>query len=106
LPLCRGAWLTVPLSFYEALRHELRQADATRRSTLLAVLGQHRACLLVGESGSGKSALARGIGRARYRRVIWFAENTLDYYTVAQFERGMGISHPLVEALTALAGST
>jgi hypothetical protein len=72
------------------------------RARVQDYLDQHRACLLVGESGCGKSALAKEIGRARYRRVVWIAENTLDYDTAAEFERGIVISHPLVEILTVL----
>jgi len=72
------------------------------RSTIQNCLDQERACLLVGESGCGKSALAKEIGQAHYPRVVWIAENTLDYDTAAQFENGMGLSHSLVEVLTAL----
>ena len=72
------------------------------RARVQDCLDRHRACLLVGESGCGKSALAKEIGQARYRRVIWFAENTLDYDTAAGFERSVDISHHLVELLTAL----
>ena len=62
-------------------------------------LDLHRSCLLIGESGCGKSALAKEIGTAHYRRVIWINDNTLDYDTAPQFERGMGIAHPLHEVL-------
>jgi hypothetical protein len=72
------------------------------RATVENCLDRHRACLLVGESGCGKSALAKEIGRARYPRVVWIAENTLDYDTAAEFERGINIGHPLVEVLTPL----
>jgi hypothetical protein len=76
-----------------------RVADRVRVQTCL---DRHRACLLVGESGCGKSALAKEIGQARYPRVIWIAENTLDYDTAAEFERAVNIGHPLVEVLIAL----
>jgi hypothetical protein len=72
------------------------------RSTVQTCLDRDRACLLVGESGCGKSALAKEIGHARYRHVIWIAESTLDHDTAAEFERVIHIRHPLVEILTAL----
>jgi hypothetical protein len=75
---------------------------AAARATIQTSLEQKRACFLVGESGCGKSALAKDIGQARYTRVVWIAEGTLDYATAAQFESGAGISYPLVEILTAL----
>jgi hypothetical protein len=77
-------------------------ARVAERATIQNCLDQHRACLLVGESGCGKSALAKEIGQARYRRVVWIAENTLDYDTADQFERGVKIRYPLVEVLTAV----
>jgi hypothetical protein len=72
------------------------------RARVQDCLDRHRACLLVGESGCGKSALAKEIGQARYPRVVWVAENTPDYDTAAEFERGIDISHPFFEVLTAL----
>ena len=77
-------------------------ARAGEQATIGTRLDQTRACFLVGESGCGKSALAKAIGQTRYKRVIWMAETTLDHATPAQFESGVGISHPLVEILTAL----
>jgi hypothetical protein len=77
-------------------------ARVAERATIQNCLDQQRACLLVGESGCGKSALAKEFGQARYKRVVWIAENTLDYDTAAQFERAINISHPFVEVLTAL----
>jgi integrase len=61
---------------------------AAARATIQTSLEQKRACFLVGESGCGKSALAKDIGQARYTRVVWIAEGTLDYATAAQFESG------------------
>jgi hypothetical protein len=75
------------------------------RTTVQTCLERDRACLLVGESGSGKSALAKEIVQTEYPRAIWFAENALDYDTAAAFERGIGISHPLVEVLAAIPGT-
>jgi hypothetical protein len=46
--------------------------------------------------------LAKDIAEARYGRAIWIAENTLDYETAAEFERAVGIRHPVAETLTAL----
>jgi hypothetical protein len=75
------------------------------RAKIEACLERDHACLLVGESGCGKSALAREIAQSRYGRVVWIAENTLGYETAAEFERALGISHPLAEALTVLPDS-
>ena len=75
---------------------------ATAHATIQTSLEQKRACFLVGELGCGKSALAKDIGQAPYKRVVWIAEGTLDYATAAQFESGAGISHPLTEILAAL----
>lgn len=72
------------------------------RAKVQAHLDDHRACLLVGESGCGKSALAKEIAQSRYRRVVWITENTLDYETAGEFERAIGISHPVAKVLTAL----
>ena len=77
-------------------------ARAAEHATIQTRLEQNRACFLIGESGCGKSALAKDIAQARYKRVVWIAESTLDYANPAQFERGVGISHPLVEILAAL----
>jgi hypothetical protein len=75
---------------------------AEAHATIQTRLEQKRACFLVGESGCGKSALAKDIGQTHYKRVVWIGESTFDYATPAQFESGAGISHPLVEILTAL----
>jgi hypothetical protein len=79
-------------------------ARVDERASIQNRLDQQRACLLVGESGCGKSALAKEIGQTRYRRVVWIAENTLGYDTAAEFERGINISHPFIEILSALPG--
>ena len=76
-----------------------RTAD---RAKVQGRLEAGRACLLVGELGCGKSALAREIAETRYGRAIWIAENTLDYETATEFERAVGIRHPVTEILTAL----
>jgi hypothetical protein len=49
-------------AFYEALRHELRQADATKRSTLLAVTRQcHRGAVANISPGQALHELKRAI---------------------------------------------
>jgi hypothetical protein len=73
------------------------------RAKVQAHLDEHRACLPVGESGCGKSALPKEIAQSCYRHVVWIAENTLDHETASEFERAIGISHPVAEVLTALA---
>jgi hypothetical protein len=72
------------------------------RARVQDCLDQNRACLLVGESGCGKSALAKEIAQSRYGRIVWIAENTLDHETAAEFERAIGIRHPVVQILAAL----
>jgi hypothetical protein len=80
-------------------------ARESERATIEACLDRDRAGLLVGESGSGKSALAKEIIAARYGRGVWFADTTLDYETEAEFERHIGITHPLVDVLAAAPGT-
>lgn len=71
------------------------------RATIQDNLDKYKACFLIGESGSGKSALAKVIAQANYHQVIWFTANMLAYDTLVQFERQMGLRHPLVEILSA-----
>ena len=78
----------------------LRRTDD--RARVQDCLDRNRACLLVGELGCGKSALAKEIAQTRYGRAVWLAENTLDYDTAAEFERVVGIRHPVAEILTRL----
>jgi hypothetical protein len=80
-------------------------ARESERATVKACLDRDRACLLVGESGSGKSALAKEIMADYYRRGVWFADTTLDCDTEAEFERQIGLTHPLVEVLAAVPGT-
>ena len=56
-------------------------------------------CILVGESGSGKSALAKEIALADYPRSIWLTAGILDQESPLDFERALGLRHPLVDIL-------
>jgi hypothetical protein len=56
-------------------------------------------CVLVGESGSGKSALAKEIALADYPRTIWLSANILDHESPVDFERAVGLRHPVVDVL-------
>ena len=69
-----------------------RDADRTAVQTHL---DEHGACFLVGDLGSGKSALAKAIGLANYRRVLWLGPDALDWDTMPQFERAANIRHSL-----------
>jgi hypothetical protein len=71
------------------------------RATIQDNLDKDNICFLVGESGSGKSALGKAIALANYKQVIWFTPNVLADDTLVQFERQMGLRHPLVEILSA-----
>jgi hypothetical protein len=77
-------------------------ARTDERAKVQTRLEERRACFVVGESGCGKSALAKMIGQASYRRCVWIAESTVDHDSAAQFERGIGIGHPLSEVLANL----
>ena len=56
-------------------------------------------CVLVGESGSGKSALAKEIALADYPRTIWLSAHSLDHDSPLDFERAVGLRHPLGDLL-------
>lgn len=77
-------------------------ARTDERARVQDCLERTRACLLIGESGCGKSALAKDIAQSRYGRAVWIAENTLDHDTAADFERAIGIRHPVPEILASL----
>ena len=53
----------------------------------------------MGESGSGKSALAKEIAYADYPRTIWLSANILDHEAPVDFERAVGLRHPVVDVL-------
>ena len=60
-------------------------------------------------SGIWVAASRRWRRKSRNRatqRVVWIAENTLDHETAAEFERAIGVSHPVAEVLTALPESS
>ncbi|MHB1530427.1 MAG: hypothetical protein ACYCXT_13605 [Acidiferrobacteraceae bacterium] len=59
----------------------------------------NRVCMLVGESGSGKSALAKRLSAERYSRAVWFFSDDLDYRAASDFERAIGLQHPLMAVL-------
>ena len=108
-PDYRRDWEVLQRSSYDLMadvRTQIGGLPALQRvgahTAIQTSLEQKRACFMVGESGCGKSALAKEIGLSRYGRVVWFAESTLDYPTMVQFERDAGLNHPIVEILAAL----
>jgi hypothetical protein len=76
--------------------HIERNDQLTR---VAAHLAGNRACLLIGESGSGKSALAKRLSAERYARAVWFSGDDLDHKAPRDFERTLGLQHPLVQVL-------
>lgn len=69
------------------------------RALIKARLTSAGACLLVGESGAGKSALLKEVAEANYPRTIWLPANALDHDSSVDFERAVGLRHPLTEIL-------
>jgi hypothetical protein len=74
---------------------------ASERASIEQKLASAGVCVLVGESGSGKSALAKEISLADYPRTIWLTANVLDHETLLDFERAIGLRHPLIDVLCA-----
>lgn len=54
-------------------------------------------CFLIGDSGAGKSALAKAFALATYRRIVWLNGDLLDHATLPDFERAIGLSHPIAK---------
>jgi hypothetical protein len=77
-------------------------AHLSRSDDRIAISGRLQSagiCVLVGESGSGKSALAKEIAIADYPRTIWLSAHSLDHDSPLDFERAVGLRHPLVDLL-------
>jgi hypothetical protein len=70
-------------------------------ATILGALATKPACVLLGESGSGKSALAKQLATSRYARFVWLSPEDVDKKSNFELERGIGLSHPIVDVLRA-----
>jgi hypothetical protein len=72
-----------------------------QRAKIAALLAAKRTCILVGELGSGKSALAKQLSTESYARSVWLSDSDIDHKTALDFERAIGVRHPLSQILFA-----
>jgi len=86
-------------SITETINGHARLARDDQVTSLAECLASNRACILIGESGSGKSALAKRLSGERYGRAVWFSGDDLDYKATPDFERAVGLHHPLSQVL-------
>jgi len=83
----------------DAINGSARLARDDQLTNIAECLASYRACMLVGESGSGKSALAKRVSGERYDRTVWFSDDDLDHKAAPDFERALGLRHPLMQVL-------
>jgi hypothetical protein len=71
-------------------------------------VAEGRCILLAGEGGSGKSALAKrlGVGARPFRRYVWLDAASLDYDSMDEVERHLGIATPFTELLAECAAAS
>lgn len=69
----------------------------TELNDIAEAINDRSSCFLIGDSGAGKSALAKAYTLARYQRIIWLSGDMLDHATLPDFERAIGLSHPISE---------
>jgi hypothetical protein len=69
-------------------------------------LDARSACFLVGDSGCGKSALAKEFAAANRKRAVWFANDALEYASLPDFEKGIGLLHGITEIIDGTVEST
>jgi hypothetical protein len=107
-PDFRSDWDTLSRHYADAttnitdtINSSARLARDEQLTSLAECLASKRACMLIGESGSGKSALAKRISGDRYSRAVWFSGNDLDHKTPSDYERSVGLHHPLTQVLLA-----
>lgn len=81
----------------------VRESDL---KTVQTELGKRSACFLVGDSGSGKSALAKELATENYTRIIWLNSDSLEYASLPDFEKGIGLRHGITEIIDGTAEST
>lgn len=84
-----------------AINGSARLPRDDERTQIADSLAGDRVCLLVGESGSGKSALAKQIAADRYGRTVWLSADDMDHEAAVDFERAIGLRHPLIQLLLA-----
>lgn len=72
------------------------QADVDERSS----------CFLVGDSGCGKSALAKTFAAANYKRIIWLGNDSLEYASLPDFGKGIGLRHSITDIIDSTVENT
>jgi hypothetical protein len=105
-PDFRSEWETLSRRYADAtanitdtINSRARLARDDQLTSLAECLASKRACMLIGDSGSGKSALAKRISGDRYGRAVWFCCDDLDHKAPRDFERAVGLHHPLTQIL-------
>jgi len=79
-------------------------ARVEESAEILQHVRDNNVSVIVGQSGAGKSALAKTTADRLGVRVCWLTVDSLDAATVAQFESGLGLAHPLEAVLAAAPG--
>jgi hypothetical protein len=83
-----------------------RLARENDLKAIRAEVDARSACFLVGDSGCGKSALAKEFATSNYKRVIWLNNDSLEYASLPDFEKGIGVLHEIAEIIDATHDST
>lgn len=89
----------VTTNITDTINSSARLARDEQLTGLAECLAAKRTCMLIGESGSGKSALAKRLSGDRYGRAVWFSGDDLDHKTPSDYERAVGLHHPLTQIL-------
>lgn len=72
-----------------------RRADLTE---IASAVTKRSACFLVGDSGSGKTAIATQLA-ATYSSVLWLNGGLLDYASLPDLQRAIGLTHSVADVI-------